>query len=56
MCDSIITVMFKQAKDVRGRGVDRRPLMVSAGITLAPDDFRTVLDADITEGLELSEY
>ncbi|XP_056617498.1 cilia- and flagella-associated protein 46 isoform X3 [Triplophysa dalaica] len=41
--------LIQQAKDVRGRGADRRPLMVSAGITLAPDDFRTVLDADISE-------
>ncbi|KAA0718385.1 Cilia- and flagella-associated protein 46 [Triplophysa tibetana] len=41
--------LIQQAKDVRGRGADRRPLMVRAGITLAPEDFRTVLDADITE-------
>lgn len=54
-CLTHMTLIFEQARDVRGRGADVRPLLVSAGITLAPDAFRTVLAADkATEGLEFS--
>lgn len=37
-----------QAKEGSGRDAlrKRRPLLVSAGIALAPDAFQTVLDAD----------
>ncbi|KAK7149085.1 hypothetical protein R3I93_013174 [Phoxinus phoxinus] len=40
--------LMQQAAEGRGREVvrKRRPLLVSAGIALAPDAFRTVLDAD----------
>nr|XP_021336588.1 cilia- and flagella-associated protein 46 [Danio rerio] len=51
--------LILQAGEVRGRGLVKkcRPLLVRAGITLAPEAFQSVLDADrrITdaEGLEL---
>ncbi|XP_077103327.1 cilia- and flagella-associated protein 46 [Siphateles boraxobius] len=40
--------LMQQATEGRGREVlrKRRPLLVSAGIALAPEAFRTVLDAD----------
>uniref|UniRef100_A0A671LJV0 Uncharacterized protein n=1 Tax=Sinocyclocheilus anshuiensis TaxID=1608454 RepID=A0A671LJV0_9TELE len=40
--------LIQQAKEGSGREVlrKRRPLLVSAGVSLAPDAFQTVLDAD----------
>ncbi|XP_065152021.1 cilia- and flagella-associated protein 46 [Paramisgurnus dabryanus] len=39
--------LIQQTRDAQGCGTNR-PLLVSAGITLAPDAFRMVLDADNT--------
>nr|XP_055025478.1 cilia- and flagella-associated protein 46 isoform X3 [Misgurnus anguillicaudatus] len=39
--------LIQQTRDAQGCGTNR-PLLISAGITLAPDAFRMVLDADNT--------